>query len=278
MKKPNRIARKGDTAPTGAQSKATAASPAKSGPAASAKTSYPAAIYGTEIASFDDQRLYRDGDTYYLVTDCASVAQEGIKSDGPGQTVIELTRKRVREWLDSTVINEMIPHEFHWDFRHRNRGWTASATPDLALGELLDEDSINGLDKLGSEGVDIAAQIAGAVASWLSYAELLRASPVGGLEAVRAAPGVLTQGHYECVHAKMRAGFITADTAEYYRSLIARARQLPVKEAVAQFRALASLIEYHPAFAAEFKSLTDCHEGEWMIGKSNALTEHSNAA
>lgn len=216
MKKSNRVARKGDTAPTGAQSKATPASPAASGAAESTKPRNLTPIYGNEIACFDDQRLYRDGHTYYLVTDYVSMEQEGTEKDGPGQTVLELTREQVRAWLDATVIKEMIPHVFQRDFRHRNRGYTASTTPDFTLGELLSDDSINGLNKLGAEGVPIAAQVAGAVQSWLTYAEWLRESPaLGGLDAVKTAPGILDCEHFECVHAKARGRFLNAQTANF---------------------------------------------------------------
>lgn len=285
MKKSNRIAPKGDTARTRAQAKHTARDgavsptkaerPADPGEAESSETRNLTPIYGNQIGGFCDQRLYRDGHTYYVVTDYGVVSQEtpGLP-DIPGQTVCELTRAQARAWLDATVIEEMIPHEFQRDFRHRHRGRTASATPNLTLGEVLSDDSINGLNRLGAEGVSVAAQVSGAVASWLSYAEWLKENhPARGAELVKAAPGILECEHYERVHAEARGSFLSAAGARLYRELIARARQMPVTEAAEYLDGLADLIEYHPALADEFNSLRGFLDGECLLGRSGALRE-----
>ena len=258
----------------GAQSKATPTSPANSGAAESAKPRNLTPIYGSEIGSFESQRLYRDGHTYYLVTDYEIVSLEtpGLP-DMPGQTVQEMTREQARAWLDATVIEQMIPAEFHRDFRHRRRAWTPSTTPDLMLGEVLSVDSLNGLNKLGADGVNVPAQVAGAVASWLSYAQWLTENRANGADEVKAAPGVLESEFYEHVHAQARASFLSEGGAQLYRALLTQARQMPLADAEKHLSRLADLIEYHPGLADEFKALNELLDAQSLLGKSTALKQ-----
>lgn len=278
--KTNRISRKARTAAKAAQAKRPHPSRAKSAKASTvapgAETRNLTPIYGHEIGSFDGQRLFRDGPTYYLVSDYNEMdVDEPGTALCPGQTVLRLNREQARAWLDAEVIGAMIPHEFQRDFRHRWRGRADSATPDLTLGELLSEDSIDGLNRLGAEGVSVAAQVAGAVASWLRYAEWLRDGALGGFDAVKAAPGILECEHYEHVHAEARGSFIDADGVKLYQELIARARQMPLAEAAAYLEGLAGLIEYHPALADEVRSLREFLDGACLLGRSSALRASS---
>ncbi len=274
MKKPNRIARKGDIARTPAQSKATRrhpeAVPSTQAPAVGAAGLLIDPMFaglGSEIACFDDQRLFHKGSAYYLVTDYGEMHTDDAVGR-PGQTVQTLTRAQVRDWLNATVIDELIPSAFRRDFRHRSgRG---NATAQLTLGELLDDDAINGLNQLGADEMPVGAQVAGAVASWLSFAAQQGQFPEAR-QRLREAPGLLDGDQVAYTIQRERSQFLAPSTAAFYDSLLDRTKGLPFAEAVEFLGNLAALIEYHPGLAEEFKTLHELTDAECGLGRSAAV-------
>ena len=123
---------------------------------------------------------------------------------GDGETVHHLTREQARDWIRRTIIREMLPHEFHRDSRHREN--LQPQLESLALGEVLSMDCIPGLAKRGREGMSIAAQVSGAVASWLDFAEYTEGFS-GAAERVKAAPGILDCENFDCTIARRRQSF-----------------------------------------------------------------------
>ena len=91
------------------------------------------------------------------------------------------------------------------------------------------------------------------------------------MERVQAAPGLLDCSHFEKAISEQRSQFITAETAEFFRGLISRARDLPLAEATTYLDNLGDLIEYHPGFADELRYIRETVEGEFMLGRSPAL-------
>ena len=146
MKKPNRIARKGDTAAKAAQ----------------AENQNQLPDLGYEIARFDDQRLYRNGAEFILLTE----ELEAAKGKPAGERALihriqPLTREQARRLAGRNDHRQNNPARIPARFWHRNG--SKSPTAALSLGELLERDAIEELDKLAKEEIPIAAQVSGAV-------------------------------------------------------------------------------------------------------------------